>query len=60
VLWWDPRARAGQVVGAAAKVCGGGRGGTPALAQAGGKDASKGAGQAGARGGAGAIAAGRL
>ncbi len=32
---------AGKVVGAVAKVCGGGGGGKPALAQAGGKDASK-------------------
>jgi alanyl-tRNA synthetase len=33
--------QAGKVVGAVAKVCGGGGGGKPALAQAGGKDASK-------------------
>jgi len=33
--------KAGQVVGAAAKVCGGGGGGRPNLAQAGGKDGSK-------------------
>ncbi|KAI8465029.1 MAG: tRNA synthetases class II (A)-domain-containing protein [Monoraphidium minutum] len=32
---------AGKVVGAVAKVCGGGGGGKPALAQAGGKDAAK-------------------
>ncbi|KAG2428876.1 hypothetical protein HYH02_014199 [Chlamydomonas schloesseri] len=34
-------AQAGKLVGAVAKVCGGGGGGKPALAQAGGKDASK-------------------
>ncbi|KAG2482127.1 hypothetical protein HYH03_018913 [Edaphochlamys debaryana] len=34
-------AQAGQVVGAVAKLCGGGGGGKPALAQAGGKDASR-------------------
>lgn len=33
--------QAGKLVGAVAKVCGGGGGGKPALAQAGGKDASK-------------------
>lgn len=33
--------QAGKVVGAVAKVCGGGGGGKPQLAQAGGKDASK-------------------
>ncbi len=33
--------QAGKVCGAVAKVCGGGGGGKPALAQAGGKDASK-------------------
>jgi alanyl-tRNA synthetase len=33
--------QAGKVVGAVAKVCGGGGGGKPGLAQAGGKDASK-------------------
>ncbi|EFJ50164.1 hypothetical protein VOLCADRAFT_89008 [Volvox carteri f. nagariensis] len=33
--------QAGKVVGAVAKVCGGGGGGKPALAQAGGRDASK-------------------
>ncbi|PNH10720.1 putative alanine--tRNA ligase, chloroplastic [Tetrabaena socialis] len=33
--------QAGKVVGAVAKLCGGGGGGKPALAQAGGKDASK-------------------
>jgi alanyl-tRNA synthetase len=32
---------AGKLVGAVAKLCGGGGGGKPALAQAGGKDASK-------------------
>lgn len=32
---------AGKVVGAVAKICGGGGGGKPNLAQAGGKDASK-------------------
>ncbi len=32
---------AGQLMGAVAKVCGGGGGGKPQLAQAGGKDASK-------------------
>lgn len=34
-------AGAGQLVGAVAKLCGGGGGGKPALAQAGGKDVSK-------------------
>ncbi len=33
--------QAGKLVGAVAKLCGGGGGGKPALAQAGGKDASK-------------------
>lgn len=33
--------QSGQVVGAVAKLCGGGGGGKPALAQAGGKDASR-------------------
>jgi alanyl-tRNA synthetase len=33
--------QAGKVVGAVAKVCGGGGGGKPQLAQAGAKDASK-------------------
>lgn len=33
--------QAGKLVGAAAKLCGGGGGGKPALAQAGGKDSSK-------------------
>ncbi len=33
--------QAGKVVGAVAKVCGGGGGGKPAMAKAGGKDASK-------------------
>lgn len=33
--------QAGKLVGAVAKVCGGGGGGKPGLAQAGGKDASK-------------------
>ena len=33
--------QAGKVVGAVAKVCGGGGGGKPGLAQAGGKDAAK-------------------
>jgi len=33
--------QAGKVVGAVAKVCGGGGGGKPQVAQAGGKDASK-------------------
>lgn len=33
--------QAGKLVGQVAKVCGGGGGGKPALAQAGGKDASK-------------------
>ena len=33
--------QAGKVVGTVAKVCGGGGGGKPALAQAGGKDSTK-------------------
>jgi alanyl-tRNA synthetase len=33
--------QAGKLVGQVAKLCGGGGGGKPALAQAGGKDASK-------------------
>lgn len=33
--------QAGKLVGSVAKLCGGGGGGKPALAQAGGKDASK-------------------
>jgi alanyl-tRNA synthetase len=33
--------QAGKLVGAVAKVCGGGGGGKPGLAQAGGKDASQ-------------------